>query len=78
MQARSDSGAATTAYTGRAKGVVTLLSTKGVSLSDETISELERVLVKTEAGDIQAQATCIEVIWLIYLGDLLSENVVKW
>ena len=78
LRARADSGAADKAYNGRAKGVVTLLKDKGITLSDGTVSELERVLIMSEAGDIQQQATCIEVIWLIYLGELPSESVAKW
>ena len=78
LRARTDAGAGSVAYNGRAKGVVTLLQSKGISLTDDTISGLERVLIKAEAGDINAQSTCIEVIWLIYLGELPSEKVVKW
>ena len=55
-----------------------MLKDKGITLADSTISELERVLIKSEAGDIQQQSTCIEVIWIIYLGELPSETVVKW
>ena len=78
LQAREDSGGAAVAYNGRAKSVVTLLNSKGVTLSDTTISELERCLITAEAGDINDQSTCVEVIWLVYLGELPSETVCKW
>ena len=78
LRARAESGAGAAAYNGRAKGVVDLLHGKGITLADNTISELERVLVRSEAGDIDLQSTCIEVIWLLYLGELPSETVVKW
>ena len=53
LKARSESGGAVAAYNGRAKGVVDLLQGKGISLTDATISELERSLVRSEAAPRQ-------------------------
>lgn len=54
------------------------MGSKGITLTDNTILEMEQCLVKAEADDIHTQSTCIEVIWLLYLGNLPSEKVVKW
>ena len=62
LKARGESGAGKEAYKGRAKGIVDLLTDKGISVSDDTILELEGCLIREEAGDINAQSTCIEVI----------------
>ena len=65
LKARGESGAGKEAYKGRAKGIVDLLTDKGISVTDDTILELEGCLIREEAGDINAQSTCIEVIWLL-------------
>ena len=78
LKARGETGAGKDAYKGRAKGIVDLLTVKGISVSDDTILELEGCLIREEAGDINAQSTCIEVIWLLYLCELPSAAVSTW
>ena len=58
--------------------LMSLLDERGVNVPEAVAAEAEGMLAESEQGDVEAQSTGVDCVFLLYLGKLPGEDAVQW